>query len=104
MGGVPPTLENKKTEPDLVHLFVNSLFFHRAQITHKKSSSVFLLLLFLYFMINVLELLGMDRLVSTSIQPIIPSITKIFPQEQKYFCDGRDDGLDTCTYKTVHSQ
>ena len=30
-------------------------------------------------MINVLELLGINRLISTSIEPIIPSITKIFP-------------------------
>ena len=32
------------------------------------------------------------------------SIESLFLQELKYFCDGRDDGLDTCTHKTVHSQ
>ena len=33
-GGVLPTLEDIKTEPDLVNLFVNSLFVHRTQLTH----------------------------------------------------------------------
>ena len=33
--GVSPTLEDLKTELDLVYLFVDSLFFHRTQLTHK---------------------------------------------------------------------
>ena len=49
----------------------------------KQILSIFLLLLFWYFIINFLELLGMNRLVSTSIQPIIPSITKVFQFLQK---------------------
>ena len=36
-GGVPPILDNMKTEPDLVNLFVDSLFFHRTQHTNKKT-------------------------------------------------------------------
>ena len=28
-GGVPTTIDNIKTEPDLLNLFVNLLFFHR---------------------------------------------------------------------------
>ena len=34
-GGVPPTLDDIKTEPDLVNLFVNSLFVYRTQLTQK---------------------------------------------------------------------
>ena len=33
-GGTPPSLDNK-TEPDFVNLFVDYLFCHRTQITHK---------------------------------------------------------------------
>ena len=34
-GGTPPSLDNIKTEPESVKLFVNALFFHRTRITHK---------------------------------------------------------------------
>ena len=34
-GGTPPSLDNIKTEPELVELFVDALFVHRIHITHK---------------------------------------------------------------------
>ena len=34
-GGVPPTLDNIKTEADLVNVSVNLLFVYRTQLTHK---------------------------------------------------------------------
>ena len=33
--GVPPTLDNKKRESDLVNLFLDLLFVYRTQLTHK---------------------------------------------------------------------
>ena len=33
--GATPTLDNKKTEPDLVNFSVDSLFFHITQLTYK---------------------------------------------------------------------
>ena len=33
--GVSPTIDNIKTEPDLVNLFFDLLFVHRTQLTHK---------------------------------------------------------------------
>ena len=83
-GGIPPTLDNIKTEPELVNFFVDSMFFHRHKSHKKQSLRVFLLPMFLDFMMHLLELLGMNRLVSTSIQPIIPYITKSFPFLQKH--------------------
>ena len=44
-----------------------------------KSWSVFLLLLFWYFMNHLLEWLGMNCLASSRTQPIISSIRKLFP-------------------------
>ena len=34
-GGVPPTIDNIKTELDLVNYFFDSLIFHRTQLTYK---------------------------------------------------------------------
>ena len=34
-GGTPPSLDDLKTEPEMVNLFVDSLFFHRTYITLK---------------------------------------------------------------------
>ena len=34
-GGIPPSLDNIKTEPELVNFFVDSLFVHRTHLTHK---------------------------------------------------------------------
>ena len=44
-GGVPPTLDDIKIEPDLVSLFVDSMFFHRTQLNRlalldRKSASL----------------------------------------------------------------
>ena len=74
-GYVPPTLEDTKTKPDLVHLIVKSLFFHKTQ---KKSLCGFLLLLFWYFIKHYLYCL-----VSTNIQQIIPLIRTLFPLFKK---------------------
>ena len=34
-GVIPPNLDDIKTEPELVNTFVEYLFFHRTQLTHK---------------------------------------------------------------------
>ena len=36
MGAPPPSLDDIKTEPESVKLFVNALFVHRTHISHKK--------------------------------------------------------------------
>ena len=78
-GSVHTTLDDIKKESDLVHFFVKYIYFpQNTNDTPKKGLGGFLMLLFGYLMNNFLVLLGMNRLLSTRIQPIIHSIKRIF--------------------------
>ena len=77
-GGVPKTLDDIKTEPDLVNFFVDDLFVYKTQLTHKTKFKRILAAKILRFHDEFLELLRMNHMVSTRIQPIIPSIAKLF--------------------------
>ena len=59
-GGVPPTLDNIKTEADLVTLFVDILFFHRTQLTHKTKCKYIIAVTVLRFHDAFLGILGYE--------------------------------------------
>ena len=57
-GGTPPSLEDIKTEPESVKLFVNALFVHRTHISHKKKFKSILAATVLRFHGSFLEVIG----------------------------------------------
>ena len=56
--GIPPSLDNIKTEPELVNLFDDSLFAHRTQLTHKTKFKRILAATVLRFHGSFLEVIG----------------------------------------------
>ena len=57
-GGIPPTLDNTKTEPYLVNLFVDLMFVHIAQLTHKTNLKSILAATVLIFHYTILGIIG----------------------------------------------
>ena len=57
-GGTPPSIDNIKTEPELVNFFVDALFFHRMHITHKTNFKRILAAIVLRFHGLLLEVIG----------------------------------------------
>ena len=57
-GGTPPSLDNIKTEPESVRLFVNALFVHRTHISHKTKFKSILAATVLRFHGSFLEVIG----------------------------------------------
>ena len=57
-GGTPPSLDDIKTEPELVKLFVNALFVHRTHISHKTKFKNILAATVLRFHGSFLEVIG----------------------------------------------
>ena len=57
-GGTPPSLEDIKTKPELVNLFVDLLFFHRTQLTQKTKFKRILAATILRFHYAFLEIIG----------------------------------------------
>ena len=85
-GGIPPTLNDIKYKP-IWWIFLSILCLSTEHNSHIKQISIGLLILLLwYFVMHFLGLLLINRLVSTRIQPIIPSITILFPflHKQKF--------------------
>ena len=57
-GGTPPSIDNIKTEPELVDLFVDALFFHRTHIIEKTKFKRILAATVLRFHGSFLEVIG----------------------------------------------
>ena len=57
-GGTPPSLDDIKTEPKLVKLFVNALFVHRTHIRHKTKFKIILAATVLRFHGSFIEVIG----------------------------------------------
>ena len=75
--GVLQTLNYIQIEPDNVKLFVDSMYLQKYKSYITKSRSRLFLLLLWDFMKHLLVWFGMNPLVSTRIQPIIPSTRKL---------------------------
>ena len=58
MGAPPPSLDDIKTEPELVTLFVDALFVHRTHITQKTKFKRILAATVLRFHGSFLEIIG----------------------------------------------
>ena len=58
MGAPPPSLDDIKTEPESVKLFVNALFVHRTRITHKTKFKLILVADVLRFHGSFFEVIG----------------------------------------------
>ena len=58
LGGTPPSLDDIKTEPESVKLFVNALFVHRTRITNKTKFKLIIAANVLRFHGSFLEVIG----------------------------------------------
>ena len=98
--GVPPNIVDLQTEPDKVKLFADSMLVQNIAFMYSTKLKRVLLLLFWYVMNHFLVILVMKNMVSTKIQPIIPSTRLPFMLFHKktfqlrLFADGRLKSLN----------